>query len=792
MRFSEQWLREFVACNLTSAEISEQLTMVGLEVDAIEPVGADFSGVVVGQVLSINPHPNADRLQLCEVDIGQPHALAIVCGAKNVYVDMKVAVAIVGAVLPDLKIKRSKIRGVESLGMLCSETELGLTKNIDGIMDLPIDAPIGCDIREYLNLDDNVITIELTPNRGDCLSLLGIAREIVALTHSKLSLPDLSKVKPQIKDKFPVNVTTQAECPHYVGRIIREVNNAVVTPAWMVERLLRSDINTISPLVDITNYVMLELGQPLHAFDLSKLQGSICVRKAKEQEQLTLIDGQKINLTSDMMVIADDKKPQALAGVMGGADSAVSTNTEAVFIESAYFDPIIVSKASRAYGVYTDSSHRFERGVDPKLQLQAIERVTQLICSITGGKVGPINEVSASKYVPFAPSIHLRRERISRVLGVTIGDSKVVEILQALGMQVARKGDGWDVSTPSFRFDLQEEVDIIEELARIYGYNNIPAKQMRADLTIKPCSERQVSLSRIRSLLVDKDYREVVTYSFVDGQLQGNLFAETVQPIKVSNPISSDMSVMRSSLWPGLLKTFLHNKRHQQTRMRFFEVGTVFMQNSNDLLQEQNLAGLIYGDITKEQWGESGRQVDFFDIKGDVEALLQLTHAKGSLQFCATDHPALHPGQSASINYLGNPVGYLGALHPGVSKEFGINKSIYLFEIKLSCVYNALIPEFKVFSKYPVTRRDVAILVGEEVKVEDIISNIKANGLDLLRDVEIFDVYRGEGVADNQKSVALGLVFQHYARTLVDEEIEDAVQVILKGLSNQLNAVIRG
>lgn len=792
MKFSEQWLREFVACKLTSAELSEQLTMAGLEVDSIEPVGADFTGVVIGQVLTINPHPNADRLQLCEVDIGQPHALAIVCGAKNVRVDMKVAVAVVGAVLPELKIKRSKIRGVESFGMLCSETELGLAKSLDGIMDLPSDAPISRDIREYLSLDDNIITIELTPNRGDCLSLLGVAREIAVLTGTKLLLPDFVKVKPQIKDKFSVDIAAKEACPHYVGRIIRGVNNAVVTPTWIVERLRRSEINAISPLVDITNYVMLELGQPLHAFDLSKLHGSICVRTAKEKELLTLIDGKKVNLAPGTLVIADDKQPQALAGVMGGADSAVSEDTDAVFIESAYFNPIVVSKASRAYSVYTDSSHRFERGVDPKLQQQAIERVTQLICSITGGKAGPLSEVVTSKYVPTAPIIRIRKERIARVLGIAISDSKVVEILQALGMQVTKKGNSWDVATPSFRFDLRVEVDIIEELARIYGYNNIPAVQMRAELTIKPCSESQVSLGRIRSLLVDKDYREIVTYSFVDEHMQDGLFAGTVKPIKVSNPISSDMSVMRSSLWPGLLKTFLHNKRHQQTRMRLFEAGTVFTQNNNDLLQEQNLAGLMYGNIIKEQWGEADRQVDFFDIKGDIESLLQLTHAKDSLQFCETVHPALHPGQSASINYQGCPVGYVGALHPRVSKELGINKSVYLFEIKLSCVYNALIPEFKVFSKYPVTRRDVAILVDEKIKVEAIVSNIKANGLDLLRDVEIFDVYHGEGVADNQKSVALGLVFQHFARTLVDEEIEEAVQIILKRLSEQLNAAIRG
>lgn len=791
MQFSEKWLREWVNPPITTDQLVDQLTMAGLEVDKVMPAAPAFSKVVVGHVVSTEPHPNADRLTVCKVTVGTDDVLDIVCGAPNVRADLKVAVVLVGGVLVGgLKVKKAKLRGAPSHGMICSARELGLSDEHNGIIELPEDAPIGQCFREYLQLDDACIDIDLTPNRGDCASVRGIAREIAAINALARVEPTHAPQPVMIKDTVPVSVTATQACPRYVGRVIRGVNARAETPTWMQERLRRSGVRSIHPVVDVTNYVMLELGQPLHAFDLSKLANGLCVRMAKSGEKITLIDGKSIALTEQTMVIADDKQPQAIAGLMGGEASAVSDETHDIFLESAFFSPSGIALCARQYGFSTDSSYRFERGVDYRLQEMAIERSTELIVQIAGGKAGPIIECLSEADLPVPQPVVLRGDQIKRLLGISIDDGRIEKILESLGMLLEGKKSPWSVTPPSYRFDILQEVDLIEELARLYGYDNIPSRLMVAESVIPEQSESQLSHGRLLSLLESRGYHETITYSFVDEKLQQLVKLEE-EPIALINPIASDMNVMRVSLWPGLLKVLQYNQNRQIQRVRLFEQGMCFWDQAGDWQQVVKLAGLASGSVHSLQWGEQERPVDFYDVKGDVMALLSLTRRAKDFRWVPESCPSLHPGQSASL-YLGDcRVGLVGALHPDIVRQLDLNQAPILFEVMMNAIDSHLIPQYRAISKYPAVRRDIAIIVDQSVLVEEIKEKIEISSGHLLNNVEIFDIYAGEGIELGKKSVALGLTFQEPSRTLVDEEINQVIDRVVDNLEHEFNAKLR-
>ena len=644
MKISEQWLREWVNPPLSTTELAAQLTMAGLEVEGVEPVAPASAGVVVGEVVSIAPHPNADQLKICQVNVGDTQPLTIVCGASNVRVGMRAPLAIVGAELPNgMVIKQAKLRGVESHGMLCSATELGLSEGASGLLELPADTRIGEDVYEYLRLDDVSIELSLTPNRGDCLSVAGIARELSALNNIPINIKQIQYVKEIISSKIEVKVTVPADCPRYLGRVLKGINRAAKTPLWMQERLRRSGVRSISPVVDITNYVLLELGQPMHAFDLAKLHGGIQVRHATPGEAITLLDGQRINLTPGTLVIADQHQALALAGIMGGLDAAISDGTDDLFLESAFFAPRLLAGRARSYGLHTDSSFRFERGVDPELPRLAMERATQLLLEVVGGQPGPIIEVVSPQHLPARQPIVLRKARLQQLLGIDIPADQTADILQRLGLQPTAHPAGWQVIPPSYRFDIAIEADLIEEIARVYGYNRLPTAQAQVTLSMRPQSETRLALNSLRQVLVDRGYQEIVTYSFVAPKLQ-QLLDPLRTPIALANPISSDMAVMRTTLWCGLIQTLIYNQNRQQTRLRLFESGLNFIKQDTDIIQEKYIAGLVMGDAYPKQWGLPARSVDFYDVKADIEALTALGGKPAAFDYTAQRHPALHPG----------------------------------------------------------------------------------------------------------------------------------------------------
>jgi len=792
MQFSEKWLREWVDPSIDTAGLAEQLTMAGLEVDAMTGAASEFSGVVVGHVNSAEQHPDADRLRVCNVDMGGDEALEIVCGGKNVRAGLKVAVVKVGGLLVGgIKIKKSKLRGVVSHGMICSERELGLSDQDDGgILELPNDAPVGIDFREYLQLDDHCIDIDLTPNRGDCASIRGIAREIAAINSIKLKSSKLSAQPAAIKETFPVKISAKKACPRYVGRVIRNIQKNIETPMWMQERLRRSGLRSIHPVVDITNYVMLELGQPLHAFDLEKLDKGIDVRMAIKGEKISLIDGQEIELTNETLVIADHKQAQAIAGIMGGDSSAVNENTQHLFLESAFFAPAGITLSARHYGISTDSSYRFERGVDYELQALAVERVTELLLEILGGEAGPLIESLSKSDLPVPSKISLRRDQIKRLLGVTIEDADVKSILTSLGMTIKAQKSGWEVTPPSYRFDLSLEADLIEELVRLYGYNKIPATHMSGEFTIPAQTEATISVPRVLRSLVDRGYHEAITYSFVDSKLQ-SLIDPEVESIALINPIASDMNVMRTSLWPGLLKALQYNQNRQIPRVRFFELGMCFCKKGEDWDQVTKLAGLASGNAHSLQWSVSERRVDFFDVKGDIAALLDLTRRSQDFRWVESSHPALHPGQTAALYDKGQPIGWIGVLHPNLVDKLGLAQSPVLFELDFEAIKARSMPKYRPISKFPATRRDIAIVVDKGVSVEAIEQKITKFGGHLLNMVQIFDIYAGEHIEYGKKSVALGLTFQDPSRTLIDDEINRVIDRVVTALEHEFNAKLR-
>ncbi len=791
MKFSEQWLREWVNPDVSTEVLAEQLTMAGLEVDAIEAVAPEFSGVVVGEVLKVEPHPDADKLRVCQVNVGADEALNIVCGAANVREGMRVPTAVVGARLPgDFKIKKSKLRGVQSLGMLCSEKELGLAESAEGLMELPANSPVGQDVRDYLELNDVTIELGLTPNRGDCLSIAGVAREVGVLNRCVVEPPAMDEVPAQHQDGFPVSLAATEDCPRYVGRVIKGIDNAAETPMWMQERLRRSGIRSLGPVVDVTNYVLLELGQPMHAFDLAKLKDGISVRRAEQGETLALLNDTEVTLDPEVLVIADGNGAQAMAGVMGGSPTAVGEQTCDIFLESASFNPDTIAGRARRFGLHTDSSHRFERGVDPQLQRRAVERATALLLSIVGGAAGPVIDVMADESMAQRQPVALRASRIEQVLGLTVDRSRVTEILERLDMVVTTTEEGWSVTPPSFRFDIEIEEDLIEEVGRIIGYDELPSAPPRAALNIQPKPEAQLPKQRLRQALISCGYQEAVTYSFVDPKLQ-QVLSPREQGIALSNPISSDLSVMRTTLWPGLVQALSYNVNRQQERVRLFELGLSFNKQDDEIVQKSMIAGVAYGDLMPEQWGEPARRIDFYDVKADLEKLLALSGSVDTLEFAVEAHPVLHPGRSARIYRDGTPLGWLGALHPAVEKQLSLPGGIYLFELDLETVLQGNVPKFTEISKYPAIRRDLAIVVAETVTASQVAKSVHAAAPESLVDLKLFDVYAGEHIDSGRKSLALGLTLQAQSRTLTDEEVDAAIEAVVSRLNADLDATLR-
>lgn len=790
MKISTEWLREWVPVEDAVEQLADRLTMAGLEVEGIAPAAADFSGVVVAEITSCEQHPDADRLQVCEVNTGT-ETLQIVCGAPNARAGMKAPLAKIGAVLPEgFNIRRSKLRGVESHGMLCSAKELGLTDDASGLLELPQDAPLGQDLRTWLELDDQIIEVDLTPNRSDCLSIHGVARDVGALLNLPVQELPATQVKPEHQEQLPIRLEAPADCPRYLGRVIRQVNVGAETPMWLVERLRRAGIRSLGPVVDVTNYVMLELGQPMHAFDLAQIEEGIVVRRARAGEQLELLNGQTVELQDDTLVIADEAKPLALAGVMGGEASAVGDETGDIFLESAFFTPLALAGRARQYGLHTDSSHRFERGVDPELPRLAMERATQLILEIVGGQAGPITEAVESGDLPQPVEIVLRAQRISHLLGVDIPDAEVEAILGRLGMEVEAVAGGWRVRPPSFRFDLAIEVDLIEELVRIWGYERVPVRTPVQPTSMQPESESTVVRRRLRNMLVDRGYQEAITYSFVEPKLQQLLDPEH-PPLALANPISSDLSVMRTSLWPGLISATLYNQNRQQSQVRLFEIGLRFRGGLENLAQERMLSGIATGSRLPEQWGSDEAKVDFYDVKADVEALLALTGEASRFHFEPARHPALHPGQTAQIWRDEQPIGWLGALHPQLQKTLDLDGRSFVFEMLLDPISTARTPSFAPLSRYPSIRRDLAVVVAEEVSAEAVLQQVREAAGELLREVFAFDLYRGKGIPEGHKSLAIGLILQESSRTLTDEDVDEVISRTVSRLGRELSAVLR-
>jgi len=800
MKVSEKWLREWVNLDgKTSEEIERQLIMSGTELDGVDPVASAFTKVLTGQIKSIEQHPDADRLTVCQVDVGANELIQIVTNASVVQ-DQKVPVAMIGANLPDeqgkpFKIKKSKLRGVLSQGMFCGAETLGLSgavadKSGEGLLIIPDDAPLGADLRDIYDMSDVVLDLDSTPNRADLLSVSGIARELGVIMQTAVTQWPIEETEIGHDTHFPVKISCDDLCQRYAGRIIKNVNTQAQTPDWMIDKLARSDIRSLGPVVDVTNFVMLELGQPMHGFDFDKLEGGIEVRKAKEGEKLTLLDGKEVTLRADTMVIADESKALALAGIMGGEKSAVGDLTTNIYLESAFFTPNKIMGKARTYGLHTDSSHRFERGVSADLQVKALERATNLIVSICGGSAGPITDVATNDSLQNKSSINFKRCQIKRHLGIEVDDARVVDILQRLECKLEDASEGWKVTPPIFRFDLATPEDLVEEIARIYGYDNIPAVLRPMKPLIALPSEEQVRESTLQNILVERGYQEAITYSFVPSEVE-SLLAPEQEQIKLSNPISEELSIMRSTLWSGLIPALDKNVKRQQSRVRLFESGLTFVKSDAGLPeQRKKMAGVITGALYTEQWNEASRDVDFYDIKGDVEALLAEASAQ-IFTFQKADHNSLHPGQSASILCEGKEVGVFGALHPNLEKKLNLDQTVFVFELDLDLISKKKLPANSALSPYPSVRRDLALLIKQDVSYAQIDKVLKNSQIDALLENFVFDVYEGENVESGQKSLALGLIFQDFSRTLEEQEISTYIEKIVSALKQQVGAVLR-
>jgi phenylalanyl-tRNA synthetase beta chain len=802
MKFSESWLREWVNPALDTNALCEQLSMAGLEVDGVEPVAAQFSGVVVGEVVECGQHPDADKLQVTKVDVGEAELLDIVCGAPNCRKGLKVAVAKVGAVLPgDFKIKKAKLRGQPSFGMLCSFSELGMGEDHSGILELPQDAPIGHDFREYLDLSDNIIEIDLTPNRADCLGLKGVARELGVLNQLDVLEPSISQVEVQSAAERGIDLLAPKACPRYLGRVIEGVDLSAESPLWLKEKLRRSGVRSIDPVVDVTNFVLLELGHPMHAFDNDALQGDINVRFAEQDEPLTLLDGNEIKVNADTLVIADEEKALALAGIFGGLVSGVTSNTKNIFLEAAFFNPDDILGKSRQYSLHTDASHRYERGVDPDLQHTAMHRATALLLDMVGGKAGPIIEAVSTEDLPIRNKITLRQPRITRVLGKEIDGGRVKDMLERLGMQVDSTDTTYTVEAPSYRFDIAIEEDLIEEVARIYGYNNIENKAPLAHLNINAHPEKLVLVSDMKQVLMQQGYQEAITYSFVDPKKQTALFP-LLEGLTLPHPISSDMSVMRVSLLPGLLASLSYNQKRQQSNIKLFESGLVFIPSDTEktgVSQIPMIGGVLCGNSHDEHWGIGNNALDFFDAKAMCEQLINVSATAEDFEFVPYaqvtsilgEQSAYHPGQCAAILYRGEPVGLVGAIHPQHKKLLGLSSKVYAFEIQTDALASRKLPTAKLISKYPINRRDIAVTIKESVEIGKLLKSIEKIGISELVDLNLFDIYQGDGIEPGCKSLAISIWLQSTEKTLEDVEIQKSVDIVIRHLQEHFSATLR-
>lgn len=793
MKFNKKWLEEWVDCSaLTAQQLADTITMAGLEVDAVTPVAPPFTGVVVGEILSIEPHPDADKLRVCQV-AGHPDGVQqVVCGAANARVGIKIPFATLGARLPnDFNIKQAKIRGVESFGMLCAEQELGLAESSDGLWELSADAPVGQNLRDWLQLDDDIIEVDLTPNRGDCLGVAGLACEVAALISISYKPLHINPVQPASKDVRDVIIEAPTHCARYAGRVIRNVDTSRPVPVWMRERLRRAGVRSIDPVVDITNYVLLELGQPMHAFDLDKVDGAVTVRLAKAGESLALLDGQTVELKLGTLVIADAKAPLALAGIMGGADSAVSGVTKNVLLESAWFNPIMLAGKAREYGLHTDASHRFERGVDFNKQLQAIERATELLLEITGGEPGPVVHVVSEEHLPARKPVVLKRTRLDQYLGVALPENEVTGIFTRLGFAPTVDAAGWVIQPPSWRYDIAIEQDLIEEVARVYGYNNLPSRSIKASLDLTGMPETTLASDVLLNTLVGRGYCEVISYSFISPDLQA-LFEPDQISVKLRNPISTDMADMRASIIPSLVSTLMHNLNRQQNRAKLFESGLRFRLHDGQLQQQPVIAGLLYGSRAPETWSVDGNAVgDFYDLKGDLETLIARTGRAPDFSFEKAIHPALHPGQTAALMDRGQKIGLIGALHPEVQRKLDIPQPVFVFEVDRAALMASRQPAFTSLSRFPEVRRDLAVVVARDLPVATLCSTARTAAGECLINLKVFDVYCGEHIDTHRKSVALGLTFQHASRTLNEAEIVEWVDNVLGALGKQHGAELR-
>ena len=792
MQFSELWLRSFVSPDLDSDQLGHLLTMAGLEVEEQDGVAAVFSKVVVAQIVEAEKHPNADKLRVCKVDAGQGELLQIVCGAPNAAAGIKIPCALVGADLAGFGIKAAKLRGVESFGMLCSAKELGISDESGGLLVLPEDAPVGTDLRDYLALDDTLFTIKLTPNRADCLSLTGIAREVAALTGSPLSLVACAPVAAAHADTRAIVLDAPEACPRYAGRIIRGVDAKASTPEWMKQRLARSGIRSISALVDVTNYVMLELGQPLHAFDNAKLAGAIHVRLPQPGEQVLLLNGQTITPAADTLLIADEARALALAGIMGGEDSGITLDTTELFLESAFFAPDAIAGRARAYGFSSDASYRFERGVDFALAGQAIERATRLILDICGGEAGPVVEAVAADKLPARAPIRLRASRVRRVLGIDLSADAVAGMFERLELQVSREGDDFIVTPPSYRFDVEIEEDLIEEIARIHGYDNIPSHAPRGPITMLPRPEAKRDTMSLRRQVAAREYQEVINFAFVEEAWEKD-FAGNTNPVRLANPIASQMSVMRSTLIGGLVSNVVTNRKRQTTRVRVFEIGRCFAHDAagqpvDGYHQPVRIAALAAGFAKPEQWGEANRNVDFFDVKADLEALLFPRVA----EFERASHPALHPGRSASVKVDGKVVGFIGEVHPVWVQRYELGTAPVVFELDLDVLLQSVTPAYAELSRFPAVTRDLALVVDQQVASGALLAGLQAVAPAIVQRIELFDQYQGKGVEPNRKSLAFRVVMQETQRTLEDAEVDAAMNALTRHAEEALGAKLRG
>lgn len=792
MKCSEAWLREWVNLNIDRSVLCNLLTMSGLEVEEVTPVSAHFTGVVVGHVIEVDKHPKAERLSVCKVNVGN-EILKIVCGAPNVHSDMKVAVARVNAKLGDQIISNTSIRGITSQGMICSAKELGLSEEGAGILELPADSTIGVDLQKLLQLDDYIIHLSITPNRGDCLSIQGIAREVAALTHSTLTPIKYTTHSPETKASKIIHIEAEDVCPSYVGRVIENVKADTSSPLWLQEKLRRSGLRSINAIVDVMNYVMIELGQPLHAFDNQTIDGDIKVRWSKTDEQLKLLDGKDCKFDNETLVIADKNKVLAMAGIMGGLSSSVTLNTQSIFLESAFFKPQTIARAKQYYQIQSDAAYRYERGVDPEIQLRALERATQLIIAIVGGKVGPIMSKINQALFPPRLQIKLNKTKIDKVLGLAIPENEIIDILNRLyfkcDKELPRKSN-YQITVPSFRFDITRAEDLIEEVARVYGYDKIPTTYNKGELLPKTTAKKAILTQNLRQILSKQAFYEVITYSFVEEKLVKMLDTEN-KHLTLSNPISGDMAVMRTSLLPGLFNVLLYNLNRQQESIKIFEIANCFVSREGAHKETERLAGLVSGFALPEQWGVAARTIDFYDLKGVVENVFSYLHCLDEVTFIPAKCTFLHPGQSAKILFQKKDIGYVGQVHPLILKKLDLKNNIYVFELDILPLTESKVLHYKPISKFPEIRRDIAIIVNQAIPVKNIQDTIRKLACDWLKDVFIFDVYQGKGIAPGYKSVAVALVLQHPSRTLIDDEVNLYMDNVIKALKEQIGAELR-